>query len=213
MIVLLSCMFAFESHSQGRFKELSHYMLPEFVMGTVLLKTGVDYEVMLNYNSLTEEMIFISDGKKLALDNKTLEKIDTVFIQEQKFIGHNNIFLELLFTSDYALFAEHKCRIKYPGRPVGYGGTSQTAAVTSYSQIQADGLLYELSLPDDYEVNPYTYYWLKKDGEMHQVLNIRQLRRLFSDKRDVYNAYVRENRVQFDNPESITQLVKHMSMH
>lgn len=194
-------------------KEINHYILPEFVEGTILLKTGVDYEVMLNYNSLTEEMIFISEDQKLAIDNNTLALIDTVYLEDKKFIAHDKKFLELLLDSENDLFVEYLCRIRYPGKPTGYGGTSQTAAVTSYSQIQSDGILYELHLPDEYETKPYVNYWVKKDGEMHLIANVRQLRRLFSDKKNVYDEYGKEHKVQFDNPESIFGLVKYLDAH
>jgi hypothetical protein len=41
---------------------------------------------LLNYNSLTEEMIFENNGKKLAIGKGELELVDTVFIKDRKFV-------------------------------------------------------------------------------------------------------------------------------
>ncbi|MGD0343322.1 MAG: hypothetical protein ABSA76_16605 [Bacteroidales bacterium] len=55
--------------SQEQEKEISHYIFPSFTKGKILLKTGLTQEVMLNYNSITEEMVFEANGTRLALAN------------------------------------------------------------------------------------------------------------------------------------------------
>ena len=111
--------------------ELTHYLFPEFTKGVVLMKTGVKNEALLNYNSLTEEMIFENRGIKLAVGE--LEQIDTVYINGRKFFLLNNKFVELIYHSKFDLYAEHKCDVSDPGKPAGYGGTSQTSAISTYS--------------------------------------------------------------------------------
>ncbi|MCK7537431.1 MAG: hypothetical protein MZV63_43990 [Marinilabiliales bacterium] len=44
-----------------------HYIFPEFTPGTILMKSGRQYEASLNYSTLSEEMIFEDQGKKLAI--------------------------------------------------------------------------------------------------------------------------------------------------
>ena len=81
-------------YSQVRVLELSHYLFPEFTKGVVLMKTGVKNEALLNYNSLTEEMIFDNKGTKLALGQ--LDQVDTVYIQNRKFFPLNKKFVEIV---------------------------------------------------------------------------------------------------------------------
>ena len=52
---LFSSLYA-QPELQG--KELFHYVFPDFVQGTVKLKSGERHEAILEYNSITEEMIF-----------------------------------------------------------------------------------------------------------------------------------------------------------
>ncbi len=195
-------------YGQVKVLEVTHYIFPEFTKGTVLMKTGVKNEALLNYNSLTEEMIFDTKGKKLAMTQ--LEQVDTVYISNHKFFIHNNKFVELLHKSKYELYVEHKCNVKDPGKPSAYGGTSQTSATTTYSSYLSGGQVYELKLPEGVETKPYTEFWFKKDGKTNKFLSIRQLTKYFEDKEDTFKEFVKANNVKYENQESVVALVKFM---
>jgi hypothetical protein len=203
-------LFFSTSFSQSRGIELSHYLFPEFTQGVVLMKSGIRNKALLDYNSLTEEMIFENNGKKLAIGKEELELIDTVYIKDRKFFTLNNKFFELVYHSKCDLYAEHKCSILLPGQPTAYGGTSQTTSITSFSSINSGGRLYELELPKDYEIKPYTYYWLKKNGELNKFINMKQLMKLYNDKKDLFKAYVKKHDVKYDNQDSIVQFIKYL---
>ena len=196
--------------SQDKSISLSHYLFPEFTQGVILMKDGKENKSMLNYNSLTEEMIFLNRGSKLAISDTDLANADTVFLGGKKFIPLDNKFLELLTQSGYELYAEHKCDVIPPGQPAAYGGTSQTSSTTSYSSFASGAGLYELKLPDDYEVKPYTYYWLKKNGEFKQFINMNQLMKLYKPKKALFKAFVKKNKVKYDNQESLIQLINYL---
>jgi len=198
------------SYSQEKSPELSHYIFPEFTQGVVLMKTGVKYSALLNYNSLSEEMIFENEGKKLAIAKEELGQVDTVFIKDRKFFTLNNRFFELIYHSTSDLYAEHKCKLNYLGKPAAYGGTSKTAASTSASSFYSGGSFYELKLPDKYETNPYTYYWLKKNGELNMFINMRQLMKLYDNKKELFKAYVNTHDVKYNNQVSIVQLIHYL---
>ena len=206
---LYACLFVILSgsgYTQEAVSTVNHYLFPEFSKGIVLMKDGTKNEAMLNYNSLTEEMVFDNKGTRLALDR--VEMIDTVFIKGRNFFLINNKFVELIYKSKYALYAEHKCNIKDPGKPSGYGGTSQTSATTSYSSFLSSGRAYDLQLPVGYETEPYIVYWLNKDGTLSKFLNVRQLTKLFDDKSSVIKEYLKKNDVKFNNQESIIGFLK-----
>jgi hypothetical protein len=211
ILLLILCLLAFSGHCQRRGVELSHYIFPEFVKGTVLMKSGVKNPTMLNYNALTEEMIFDTNGKKLAIAR--LEDIDTVYIEDRKFFPLKDKFVELIYRDKIELYAAHKCSVVDPGKPAAYGGTSQTSSTTSYSSLVAGGLAYQLKLPDGYTTKPYNNYWLKRDGEMSLFISLRQLSKLFDDKSDRFKKYVKEHKVEFDQQESVVELVKYLEQY
>jgi len=198
------------SFSQIKRVELSHYIFPEFIKGVVLMKNGIKNETLLNYNTLTQEMIFQERGKKLAIGKEEQELVDTVFIRDRKFFVLNKKFFELIYHSKADLYAEHISNVIPPGQPAAYGGTSYTSATTSFTSINSGGMVYELQLPDGFVVKPHTYYWLKRNGELKKFFNIKQLIKLFEDKKDFCKAYIKENDVDYDNQESMVQFIKYL---
>jgi hypothetical protein len=198
------------SYPQSGGVGLSHYLFPKFTKGVILMKSGIKNQLLLNYNSLTEEMIFENSGKKLAIAKEELKLVDTVFIEDRKFIEMNNKFFELAYHSKSDLYVEHKCSMVSPGKPAAYGGTSQTSSITSISSINSAGRLYEIELPEGYEIKPYTCYWLKKNGELSKFINMKQLMKLYDDKKDLFKAYVKKYDVTYNNQESIVQLIKYL---
>jgi hypothetical protein len=198
------------AYSQSEVIEDYHYLFPEFTQGVVLMKSGTKNNALLNYNLLTEEIVFEDKGKKFSLGKEEQELVDTVFIKNRKFFKLNNTFIEFIYHSKFDLYAEHKCSVKQPGKPAGYGGTSETSAITSYSSYLSGGLVYELKLPNGYETKPYNYYWLKKNGGLNKFMNMRQLMKLYDDKEDLFKAYIKKNEVIFNNQESMVQLIKYL---
>ena len=188
-------------------REISHYLFPTCRQGVILLKDGKQYKNMLNYNSLTEEMVFEERGQRLAVADEIVSRIDTVFIDGRKFCRLSNRFLELVYRSTVELYAEHKCWMEFPGKPSGYGGTSQTSSSTSYSSFISDGRVYNLTLPDGYKAKPYTNYWLKRNGELLPFSNLRQLRDLYPDQKDLIKAYLKSHEVSYTDQASLIGLI------
>ena len=97
------------------------------------------------------------------------------------------------------------------GKPAGYGGTSQTGAATSVSSLYTQGrVVYDLKLPDDYKTKPYSIYWLKKNGELYMFMNMRELKKLYEDKKELFKKYLKINRVKYQDQEGIIQLIGYM---
>jgi hypothetical protein len=209
LVILLVISFAFSfAYAQVKVVEVTHYLFPEFTKGVVLMKNGVKNETLLNYNSLTEEMIFENNGTKLAIGQPEL--VDTVFIKGRKFFLLNGKFVELINNSKYKLYAEHKCTIKDPGKPAAYGGTSQTSATSTYSSFFTGGQVYDLKLPGGYETKPFVDYWLVKDGEVSKFLSIRQLAKLFNEKDNSFKEFVKKHDVKYTDQSGIIELIRYL---
>lgn len=199
--------------AQPKTKEVSHYIFPEFTQGVVLMKSGVTQKALLNYNSLTEEMVYIDKGVKLAISDETLAKIDTVFIRDKKFVVVGTKFFELIVHSKFDLYIEHKCDLRNLGKPTAYGATSQTTSVSSYSSIPSQSMKYELKLSDEYGVEPYIYYWIKKNNASKKFSNMRQLKNLYASKKDLMDVYVKDHDVKYDDQKTIVQLIEYLESH
>ena len=139
------------------------YLFPAFTMGKVKMKTGESYQVMMDYNTVTEEMIFEQKGTRMVLSNP--EAIDTVYLQHITFVTDGKIFYEALVSAPISLFVQHKSRVDFAGTPVGYG-TSQIAASNGVAAVRSlSGAQYNLEFPDkDYTLHPETQYWIRKNN-------------------------------------------------
>lgn len=174
------------------------------------MHNGSILKANLNYNSLSEEVVFDNDGELLAIGKDILPQIDTVYIRNSKFIRVEGKFVELLVNNGYRLLAEYKCRIIPPGKPSGYGGTSQTSASTTYSTLMTTGMIYNLKLPDDYKVKPYIVYRIIRGGKEKSFQSAGQLKRLYNDDKIRYKEYTSENKVEFENPDQVKNLIVFM---
>ncbi|MDQ6815547.1 MAG: hypothetical protein M3040_17595, partial [Bacteroidota bacterium] len=186
-------------------KEIFHYVFPAFIEGTVRQKSGETNKALFNYNSVTEEMIFDQGGQQLALDK--IENVDTVYIQNRKFVPFGNVFYEVATTGAMPLFIQHKTQLIPPGNNTGMG-SSQTAAITNISDLKAAGLAYKLKLPDDYKVMNKTIYWLRKNNNYYIIKAEKNIEDLFPDKADAIKKYVKDNKVNFKNSQDLIKVVQ-----
>jgi len=200
-------------HGQTNTITLSHYLFPEFQEGKILMKNGTEVKTLLNYNALTEEVVFDDNSNVLAIGKAVIPQIDTVFIGDRKFIYKDGKFLEVLHDSSYKFFSQHKCRVIPPGKPAAYGGTSETSAIDSYSSLISDGRVYNLKLPDDFKVKPYTVYWIEKEGKLKSFLSLGQLKSFYKKKKKLYEEYMKNYKVDFEDQKSIVDLVNYMETH
>lgn len=209
--LVLAILFSLNMYAQDTITAPSHYVFSEFTMGQVLLQNGVKNVVSLNYNALSEEMVFNTNGVKLAIADEQLKTIDTVFIGERKFLHLENTFLELLENTTFELYVEYKCRMKYPGKVNGPGGrTSQTSSSETYAPKGFQQAIYEVKLPTGYDATPYQYYWLKQESELKRFKNLNQLAKLYPSKKSQFKAYTKKHDVNFNNKENIIKLVSHL---
>lgn len=208
--ISIFCMICISSYPQTQKVETIQFLFPEFTQGLILMKGGNSQDVLLNYNSLTEQMIFENEGIKRAIGKNEMELIDSIVIKDRIFIPLNSNFVELIYHSTWDLYVEYKCNLLEKGTPIGYGSRSRTTSIKSYSAFYSEGSSHELILPNGYELESHIHYWLKKNGKLNKFLNIRELKKLYKDKKKLIKEYVKKHDVKYDNKESIIQLIKHL---
>ena len=196
-----------QSFTQSKTVEVNHFIFPEFTQGVLLMKSGEELITLLNYNSSTEEMIYVDNEKKLAISVESLANIDTIFIQNKKFVVVGTKFFEFINNPKFDLYIEHKCKVNAPGQTTAYDGISHSAAVKSYSSIDMST---ELKLPAGYEIQPYNYYRIMKNGISQKFINMRQLEKIYFNKKDLFKTYVEQNDIAFNNEENIIRLIKYL---
>jgi hypothetical protein len=193
-------------HAQSDTALLStHYVLPDFVSGLVKMKSGLTEVAMMNYNKLTEEMIFDKAGVKLALDS--LVAIDTVHIDSRIFVPHGKIFYEVLVIGQVSLFKQHKCNLIPAGNPSGYGGSSETGASRNLSSLTSTGRAYKLKLPGDYHVTDASQFWIRKGDTFYRANTGAQIAKIFPEKGKEIKQFIKQKKLNLNNTVDLVTLI------
>ena len=190
-------LFSFSGGAQSNTDGSSpQFLFPEFIKGEVKMKNGLSQFAVLNYNTVSEKMVYKQDGK--IYDMISTEYVDTIYIHKSMFIPAGKIFHEVLVKDSMSLFVQHKGVILPPGKPAGYGGTSQLASSTYLSSVQLSSGYYNLDLPADFEVKVDPLYWVRKDGKLNSYLGEKQFLRLFPEAEADLKKFIKQNKIRFD---------------
>ena len=187
-------------------KQLTQYLFPEFKEGSVLQKNGSVTKTMLNYNTLTQEMIFKQGDQNLALADPA--SVDTVYLNNRKFVFINNAFYDVALNDTIGLYIQYTSDIISSGAETGFGKT-QTSAASGITDLKSSGKAYALTLTDEYTIKNKTNYFLKKDGKFIAANNIKDVKKVFSGNEALIDDYAKKNKVSFKNADDIIKLVEY----
>jgi hypothetical protein len=204
-MVLLLFIIPLKAQNPDSLVNLPNLLFPKFSWGIVKLKTGDKYKAMLNYNTVTQELVFMQKKDFLVLDNP--QDIDTVYLWNKIFIPFDKAFYELAVMAPVSLFIQHKSYVVQPGVPTGFGATSQTAGPTSVSRIYGARGPIDLKLPKDYKVVDDTEYWIKREGGMDNFDTKKQFLKIFPDKENELSKFIKQRGIDFEKPEKVVELV------
>lgn len=191
----------------GQSGSLPQYLFAEFAECDIKMKSGQIQKQEMNYNTVTEKMVFTRDNKYYDLTNP--EMVDTIILQNCRFVPAGKAFYEMLVSGTVSLFIQHKGSLMSAGKQVGYGGTSQVASANYLNNIELDGLQVNLRLPDNYIVNPSPVYWIRKENRWLSFSGEKQFLKIFPEKENQLKGFIKGNRIKFDKPENLTRLVKY----
>jgi hypothetical protein len=210
LTIILAVSFSFAMHLIAQTDSgtrLSQYLFPDFTNGIVKMKTGPGHNLKMNYNTVTEKMVFERDGKLLDMIN--IELVDTIYLQKIVFVPVNHVFYEVLVNAPVSLFVQHKSSLIEPGSPSGYGGTSQTSVIKNISSVSLLGGTYNLELPSDYTVNPSPLFWIRKSNSLSSFSNKRQFLKIFSGESDKIEKFMEQNHIKTENQNDLIKLVNY----
>ena len=191
----------------GQSGSLPQYLFAEFAECDIKMKSGQTQKQEMNYNTVTEKMVFTRDNKYYDLTNP--EMVDTIILHNCRFVPAGKAFYEVLVSGPVSLFIQHKGSLMSAGKQVGYGGTSQVASATYINNIELDGLQVNLRLPDNYIVNPSPVCWIRNENKWFSFSGEKQFLKIFPEKENQLKGFIKGNRIKFDKPENLTRLVKY----
>lgn len=179
------------------------FLFTDFNMSEVKMKNSQVNTTLMNYNTVTERMVFIKDNEYFDLTN--YQMVDTVYINDRVFIPVGKACYEVLLSGPVSLFVQHKGKLR--GKPGAYGRTSDVSSNYYLSSINTTEGMINLPLPPDYIVEVTTIYWIRKDNEWFNFASEKQFLKLFPEKGVQLKNFIKENRLKIDKPEHLKKLV------
>ena len=158
----------------------------------------------LNYNMVDEEMIFDQKGVYMALEKP--QEIDTIYIQNRKFVPVEKTFYEVLIKGRIIMFIQNKSRYSQKGTPTAYGMTTKTAGPTKVLSLQVGNQVRQVELPDNVEVSPATLYWVSYNNEMHKFTNEKQFLKIFPENESKLKEFMKTNKIDIKVREDLLKL-------
>ena len=207
---LIICLMAVTGKSSAQ-EGKSEYLFNDFQKSLIYYKDGRVFSVKVNYNLGRNAFMFIdeNDNNNIKLfaepDMVRTLKIDNRIFQ----LDSKGLAQEHLNQEPY-LAVTYRGKSRPEGKQVGYGGRSETASVDSYSSIQSGGHSYNLETEKIILADVEKRYTIKKNKKQKQFQSSKQFLKLYpKEQEETIKAYIKSNKINFDEPQQVLQLVKY----
>jgi hypothetical protein len=187
--------------------KIPQFLFPAFEKSTVLFKSGATSTGDFNYNMVDEEMIYAEKG--IYKVPQKPEDIDTVYIQNRKFVGIGPAFYEVIVKGKADFFIQHKGKYSSVGTATAYGMTSHTNATTTTNIARSGNQVRNLDIPDNVQVMPVNVYWARVNGEMFKFTSQKQFLKIFPVYEAELKGYIKNNKLDIDIPADLFKLGKY----
>lgn len=184
---------------------MDQFVFPDFSVGIVKLHNGEKVVLKLNYNIVTEKMVFMQEGKIFDIVNQS--SIDTVYMHERKFVPIGKAFYEILVNKPVSLFLQNKGTVKAPSRPAAYGGSSDVSSSTYINNMRLGNDVFRMNHKAQVNIVENSLFWIRKNGQMYLISQRKQLFKLFPDKRSMIREILQQNQVDIENTPQLVMLV------
>lgn len=185
----------------------AQYLFTEFSPGIIKLKNGRTEKMLMNYNMVTEKMVYAQNDK--LMDLTSISIVDTIVIQNLKFVPIKQIFQEVVVNDTISLFIQHKGKIIAAGKPSAYGGTSQTSSTKSYGGMSTTAGFYNFKLPPDLTVKTEPVYWIMINDTMYDFIDRKGFLKIFPEYAGGLKQFMKKNHIRIYDREDLIKLVNY----
>jgi hypothetical protein len=209
-IFVFALLFALSFELQAQLDTISNpdqFLFPDFSVGVARTKNGEKAVLSLNYNIVTEKMVFLQDKKIFDIVNQSI--IDTVFIEGRKFIPFGKVFYEIAVSGNASFFIQHKGAVKKPPRPAAYGGTSEVSSSTYINNLKMGSNVYRMDQNTEIIIEPGSLYWIRKNHEMYLITSKKSILEIFADRKREVKEFMSKSKFDPENPEQLKDLVNY----
>ena len=185
-------------------RPLPQFLFPVFADGVIIMKDASKSEARLNYNMVEEAMISEKDGVYWRSQNPAL--IDTIYLQNRKFVPVDNAFYEILATGEATFFLENKSNYVSVGEDIGYGAKSHSIDHTELTRFETWSSVATVELPKNVTISKVSVNWVRRNGTMQRFNTEKQLLKMFSEKKIRISDYIDKQKINLKVREDLIKL-------
>ncbi len=190
------------------------YIFDEFKNGKAVYKNGAVVYAKLNYDPLSQRMLFLSPSDNALLEIVNPSDISYINIEGRMFEQiKGNLFYERINYNNFIFYIQWRYKAVSEGKPSGYGTTSTTSAITSVSVINKEGRTIPLNVSEKFNYKPDNFYYIKINNTQKRFSSPDSLAKLLKAHKEEIKKYIKENKLDFDNPEDIKSAVEYCSQY
>jgi hypothetical protein len=212
-------------------------LFPQFEKGIVTYKTGVSASALFNYDMIGQQMLFLkSDSTVLTLAHPL--DVLVVTIGERRFlpISAEGIFYEEIQAGKGFFYVKWKTIRLSEGKAVGYGGYSQIASTTTYTNLPSNisgsaatntntqgtgsattntyshnikGTSGTLHQDEKFGLKMENDYYLKSNNSYKKFFSAISLGKLFKGHEAEINEFAKEQSIDFSKINDVTRIVEY----
>jgi hypothetical protein len=206
-LLILSAVSGTSVKAQGNSDDkLPQFLFSSFSKGLLVMKDGRKMYATLNYSMVDQEMVFEQTGQYLVVDKP--EEIDTVVLQNRKFVYFNNTFLEVVSSGkDISIFIQQSAKYTPAAKNTAYGMTTHDTRPETVSVVRGAGNQFRnLDVPEDMVVTKNPVYLARINGEMNKFQNQNQFVKLFPGSETLIKDYIKKAKIDIKTPEGLASL-------
>ena len=185
-------------------RPLPQFLFPVFADGVIVMKDASKSEARLNYNMVEEAMISEKAGVYWRSQNPAL--IDTIYLQNRKFVPVDNAFYEILATGEATFFLENKSKYVSVGEDIGYGVKSHSIDHTELTRFETWSSVATVELPKNVTISNVSVNWVRRNGSMQRFNTEKQLLKMFPEKKIQISDYIDKQKINLKVREDLIKL-------
>ena len=188
------------------------FFCAEFISGNVFFKNGIVAKAMMNYDHLSDQMLFIDPkGDTLALDAE--KTINFIALDKDTFYYVDG-YVRLLASNSIVKLVERKIwRVSDIQKIGAHNIPAKTFDVASYSARTSGYGTYEIILKEDIVLRKEAQYYFGNMYNSFVPARKKNLLSFFPKKENILVKYLKENNVNFNEKHDLEKLARFLEQH
>lgn len=185
------------------------YLFDSFKPATVKMKNGSKASASFNYDGSKREMVYYDKEQLMVLDG--LEQVDTIFIENRKFVPFQQKFREVVPLTEGELQIDWSMKRIFLGKKGAFGQVSHSGTVQNINPGYLTGYL---STQHSNEGSNQVYstvlkntYYLVQKSKPRKFNSLKTFMSHFPENQQTQLAdFIKNEKVDFNVPEDVAKL-------